>query len=459
MDSNFVRLRPRKRLQAVLQLLLILPIFFSAAPAMASEKWQGQIPKIAENPDDWSQLVTELMNHEMYFGALAGSHDILNFFSDLNSKELAYGTIIKLIDLGYPFSTRAYFIPGDIDPPGKDNFGQSYLLYKALVNVDKKMLKWADYYFNKIDKDNFPKYLFFQAREAYVHGQPYEAMDLLRKILQQATGPESLSLAKKAARTLARIRYELGQYDKSFEIYDSFLLKLNPVTPSDWLDAAWSQYQLKHFSEALGLLYNFESHASGPTRLLEKYVLRALIHREYCSVASTDALIRSFQADFGEIIDGIKLGEPLTKYPMLAKIEHPETQEYRQFTQTLSAFESESARVGELPARLQSLAKFLYSSESAMMVRSQQIFQDRALEALARHLVILSESLRFLKFDVARERFDPDRVFAAPPPVVNLKLIDETDDKNFRVHWLQWGDYWRDERLLYRGLLENKCEL
>lgn len=424
----------------------------------AATKWQGQIPKGADNPDSWAQLLPQLMDHGMYYGALAGADSMLNFFSDLPSKQLAYSTIIELVDLGYPFSTRAYFVPGDIDPPATDNFGQSYLLYKGIVNVDKKMQKWADYYFSKIDKEKFPKYLFYQATEAYRKGRLKDAADLLKKVLNLTTAPEQMSLAKKAARNLARIHYELQEFDKSLEIYQSFLLKISPITPNDWLEAAWNQYQLKNFPEALGLLYNFESHAKGSTQQLERYVLRVLIYREYCSTDATAKLLQSFENEFGALIDGIKLGEPLSSFPDLVKIDLPETQEYRQFVQTLAELDSESKRISQLPSRLRSLARYLYVTEINMLKRSKQMAQDQAQEKLARHLVILGESLRFLQFDVAREKYNPDRVFAEQVPE-DLKLVDATDEKNFRLHWLQWGDYWRDERVLYRGLLKNKCEL
>ena len=425
--------------------------------AMAEDKWQGQVPKPAESPETWAKLIPELMKREMFYGALAGARDILNFFSDLPSKELAYGTIIKFIDLGYPFSTRTDFIPGDIDPSGNDNFAQSYLLYKGIINHDKKMEKWADYYFGKVDKENFPKYLFFRATEAYGKGQPTEAIALLLKGLAATHGPESVSLAKKEARTLARIRYELGDYEKSLEIYRSFLLKLDPLTPTDWLEAAWNLYQLKRYPEALGLIYNFESHSSGETLQPEKYVLRGLIYREFCSVGATEQLIKSFNREFGAIINGIKLGEPLASFPQLVKIEQPETLEYRQYTHSMNELETEAKRISALPASLQALADYIYSSEITMLKRGRQYYEDQALEALSRHLVILGESLRFLKFDVAREKFNPDRVFAEPS-VSPAKLVDSTDDQNFRLHWLQWGDYWRDERMLYQGLLKSKCE-
>lgn len=444
-------------LRALAVLTLTTVVLVKSQATYAEAKWEGQVPTVAQKPEDWTRLLSELTSNEMYYGSVASARNMLNFFSDLPTKELAYKTIVKWVDLGYPYSTRGDFVAGDLDPSGSDGFTQSYLLYKGMVNHDKKMEKWADYYFGKVNKETFPKYLFFRATETYMEGKPTEAIPMLSKALAGITEPEGMTLAKKVARTLARIHYELGHYEKSLEIYESFLLKVSPLTPSDWVETSWNLYQLKRFPEALGMLYNLESKAIGSSVLLEKYVLRGLIYREFCSVTATDQLIKSFDKEFGAAITGIKMGEPLANYPQLVKIDHPDAQEFRQYTETIKQLESEAKRIASLPSAVRALATYVYQSEISMLNRRRQYFEDHALEALARHLVILGESLRFLRFDVARERFNPDRVFAEPV-VESPKLVDDADAKNFRLHWLQWGDFWRDERALYRGVVSKKCD-
>ena len=107
----------------------------------AAKKWEAPIPKVAENTESWQKLIPALRAKGLNYGALAAARNMLNFFQDLPSKELAYTTIIQLVDSGYPFSTRPYFIPGDIEPHADTDFGKNYFFYKALVNVDKKMTK------------------------------------------------------------------------------------------------------------------------------------------------------------------------------------------------------------------------------------------------------------------------------------------------------------------------------
>lgn len=450
---------------APLLALSVVPRAFAAdsvAPSSASGsgKWTSSPPKAAERPEDWPPLINALLEQKMNYGALASARAALKFFADLQTKEMAYRAIVRVVDLGYPFSTLADFVPGDLDfsgPAGREPFAQSYMLYKAMVNLEKKTPKWADYYFDKIDKENFSKYLFFRATEAYRSKKHVEAVGLLKRALAQISGPEQESLARKEARTLARIYYEAGQFEKSLEIYRTFLLKTNPLAPTDWLEAAWNEYKLKRFDDALGTLYNMESKAGAGAAALEKYVLRALIYREKCARDATDALIRAFNAEYGKTIDAIKLGEPLSKFPQLAKIDDPETVEFREIAGAVEELESESQRISSLPSKVRPIASFVYSAESTYLKRRRKLYEDKALESMARRLTIMGESLRFLRFEVERERFDPERVFAEAPPPETGPLIDG-DEKTFRVHWNQWGDYWRDERLFYRGMITSKCD-
>lgn len=422
-------------------------------------RWKAAIPKVAEKSEDWHALVNEMLEAHMYYGALAAAHRMLSLFSDLPTKEKAYETIIDLIDRGYPYSTRNLFVSGDLTPVPGSVFGNDYNLYKALVNKDKKVEKWSKYYLEKVDQKLALKYKFFVAIEAYREKKLPEAVTLLKEILADNQSHPSQALVKKVSRTLARIYYEQEKFAESFDIYNSFLMKLNPITSTDWLEAAWNLYQLKRYDEALGLMYNLESKAPSAEVVLEKYVLRALLYRSKCSEAQTKSLLTSFNKDFGSVIDGIKMGEPLSKYALLKKINNPRTQEYRQVVETLSELEFEQKEISSLSGVSEKLASHLFQTEIKMLQRQKSLYEDQALDIHADYIVILGESLRFLKFDVARERFSPDRIFQEEEVALpDASLVEEMDEKSFRLHWRQKGDYWRDERLLFRGIGKSRCD-
>jgi tetratricopeptide (TPR) repeat protein len=429
-----------------------------ATPTGTAKKWLSTIPKFAEDAKLWRKLIEEMKDKHFKYGQLAVGNRLITFFADLETKEFAFRTIVDLIDEGYPFPTRKFFISGDIEPMAEDGFQDSYNLYKAMVNVEKKTEKWATYYFSKLNKEKSPKYLFYQAVDLYRQKKLPEAVLILHKVLENYTkDPKQVVFAKKVARTLARIYYEQGEFEKAADIYMSFLLRTNPVTPSDYMEAAWAFFRIRHYDDALGVLYNMESKAAHHLIFLEKYIIRALVYRDYCGVTTTESLINSFEKEFGAVIDGIKMGEPLRKFPILGRVEHAETAEYRQVVKSLDELSREKANVEDLDSSVRELANYLYDSEIKMLARQKGLYEDAALETLANHLVILGESLRFLKFDVAREKFNPDRVFRPESPKSKI-LVEDIDELQFRLHWTQMGDYWRDERLNYKGLIANICD-
>src|SRR5262249_4791115 len=161
---------------------------------------------------------------------------------------------------------------------------------------------------------------------------------------------ERAAMAKRTARTLARVYFDQGEHAKAWDIYANFLLKLNPAQPSDWVEAAWNLYRLKRPAEALGMLYNLESKAAASTFVnLEKYRLRALVYRSLCQPAAADSLIESFDKEFGKTLEGIKRGEPLSRLDQLVRIEVPENLEYRQLSLAIPYLNAELAQVGQLP--------------------------------------------------------------------------------------------------------------
>jgi len=430
------------------------------APAIHAKKWTGVVVKEFDNSQLWIDLVTQLRDAKMSYGAVVGSERILDYFTDLKSKEFAYQSIVDLIDFGYPFNLRSVFMAGDLELTGKENFNQSYNLYKATVDLEKNMPKWANNYFSRVDMANFPKYLFYQAINEFNAKKLDESLVHLDKALTGLQDPSQLSLSKKVARTMARIYYEQTHYKEAFDIYQNYLLQLNPVEPLDWLEAAWSLYRLGRFEEALGYLYNLEIAESdvypGHDLNLEKYIIRALIYREKCATSYTSSLSDAFEKEFGPTIESIKLGAPLKSLPILNKI-IDRNSDYRRAVKTISELQAENARVAKLPEKVRVVAEYLYSTAIKNLERTKAFAEDAALTDAARRLVVMGESLRFLQFDVVREQYNPDKVFAPPPPPIE-NLIENLPDNRFLLHWLQWGDYWRDEKTNYHGLLKNWCQ-
>ena len=419
-------------------------------------KWRGKLPEVLNESVAWEEVLPILDQEKMYYGKLAVVKRLLIYFNDLPTKELAFKTVIDLVNQGYPYNVRPLFITGDISPTAENyDFANSYNLYKALFNRDQGMKKWSDDYFSKIDQKKFPKFIFYQALDAYSIGKLKEAISLLKDLLNVEL--DNPIFAKKVARTLARIYYEQENYEKSLDIYNNFLLKVNPITPSDWLEAAWNLYFLNRYPESLGYLYNLESKTVDPWINIEKYVIRGLIYREMCDTLSMEFLIQSFSVDFGDVIRKIKMGEPLQTLPILKTIFSQEGDKFFTLSKVIAGLKYEKSNLVNIPPKFKFIMEFLYDTELEHIQRVEKLYLDKALEQSALSLVMMSEKLKFLKFGVERQKYNPDNIFQESTDKKNTPLLEHVDSKSFIVRWKQMGDFWIDERMNYKGIIENQC--
>jgi hypothetical protein len=418
-------------------------------------KWNGSIPKIAQEAADWVALIGELGEQQLIYGKMAAAQRMLLFFDELSVKEVAYRSIIDVVDAGYLYSTRSFFVTGDLSPQEDAEFINSYSLYKAIVTSDAGMKKWSDYYFSKVDKEKFPKYQFYEAMQNYARKNKDGALEKLRLLLKSETKDLDVALLRKATRMMARIYFEKEQYRESLDIYMNFLLKLNPVTSSDWLEAAWNSYYLEQYPEALGLLYNLEGKTKDPIVNLEQYVLRALIYKSMCATTEVEVLLKNFEADFGNTIRGIKTGTTLKELEKLLLAFHPENQSIYYVYVSQGELRREMAEIKKISKKLQPLADYLFQTEINSLNREMQLGLEPALDRAAKQMLVLFESLRFLSFDVAREKYRPEAVFQDKEEM--KLLIEDISDNRFVLHWTQMGDFWRDERLKFKSLLKNQC--
>ncbi|MBF0442128.1 MAG: hypothetical protein HQK54_09500, partial [Oligoflexales bacterium] len=293
--------------------VLLFPHFV----ARGENQWAGVVAPIAQNEKQWVVLIENLTKNGMYYGALAAAEQMLAFFDNVETKENAYKTIVKVIDQGYPFSTSRSFVAGDIEPQTRTDFADSYYLYKAIINKDNNFKKWSDSHFEKINRDSSYKFRFYKAIEAYRASDFNTAERYMREILKSDVTLDNsmLPFIRKVARTLARVLFEQKQYEKSLEIYETFLLKLNPVTRTDWLEAAWNYYYLERYQKALGILYNMEADYPRQRINFETYIIRALVYKKLCSLEHIGDLVADFKREYGQTIDAILNGKSLNDLP------------------------------------------------------------------------------------------------------------------------------------------------
>jgi hypothetical protein len=260
---------------------------------------------------------------------------------------------------------------------------------------------------------------------------------------------------KKIARTLARAYFEQKKYLQAYDIYENFLLKVDPQFASDWLEAAWSLYYTKRSSEALGILYNLNTKSNLKLTNLEVYTLRALIYRSLCLPDNASQLVANFSKDFQKTLDGIRKGKPLKNYPILLNIDTLESRKYHQMVTQKQRLIREKEILMKLNPAWKNTAVPLIDTQVTFLKEEITRLTPMAFEAAANHLILIQENLKFLLFDVQREQFNSEQIFAVPAEEIKTVIPKDSVEK---TSWRQMGDYWLDERLKYEGIVENQCK-
>ncbi len=435
--------------------LLTTPSVYSSAN---QQNWKGQLPTNIGDETFWSSLVDDLAEHRFYFGTIAAAERILLYFNATTTKENAYRAIRKAIRGGYPFQVHDLFREGDLQPNVQDNFANSYYTYKGIIQEKNGISKWSQAFFKLIDTSKTPEISFYQGIKAYQIKDFDKAIELFTKLLD--TDPEYMDrpLRINVARTLARIYFEKEQYEKSLEIYNTFLLKLNPMFPTDWLEAAWNLFYLKKYTQTLSYLYNLEVKSSDSTLLFEKYILRGLIYKQICAEAQLNALHQQFGHIFGKAIHEIKLGEPLTAFPFLKRIKTSNSVEYYRISKILDGLRDESEALIKL--KHSGFALQFYGSEMKHLTKTAEFLENDQLSHAAEALIMTEESLSFLQYEVQRAKVDPNKVFANEQngQTILIRNNENNSDREINIAWKQNGDFWRSEKLNYNALILDQCK-
>lgn len=439
-------------------LLLIVFLTSFNLKAQPKEKWEGEIPRLVSDPALWIKFTDKMMSEGNYYGVLAASFRMILFFEDLESKKKAFSNLVKLIDIGYAHSLQNVFYIGDLDISSRDEFSQSYNFYKAVINKTKKLKKWSDDFFKRIDKENFKKYRLYQAINLYREKKLIESLEILDQILRGELSQNDFTFAKKVVRMKARILFERKEYEKSLELYDDFLLKVNPISPYDWLEKTWNLFYLKKYDLALGALYNLEAPSMKRFPTFEKYILRASIYLNNCRTDYVNQLVKNFEKEFNYSIKGIVNGKSLTRLPQLAELAKTIDPKYKKVIESIENLKAERKKIGKFEGEFRVIGDYLYKSELRMLIKYSAFFKEKALRKSAEELTMLAESLKFLGYSTAREKYNPTTVFL-PREDETKSLIEvlDYDQKGFVFNWKQIGGFWQDERNIYYAEIENKC--
>ncbi len=264
----------------------------------------------------------------------------------------------------------------------------------------------------------------------------------------------STFLRGQAQRQQARLIFEKGDFEKSFEYLKS-LQSVQDDTGVLLLERAWNKFYLKHYSKSLGLLTAINDPMFEKTQTPESDVLQMLIYKDLCQYESVFDVKDRFQKKYLKSINKIKKRADLSEDPVLKKW-------------ALQNFElkKQASYITGLRVDKKWMKKNFSDTDMQSMIETKSLLKEKQIDnqismilrkevrRVSEKLLDFNEQINFLDYQTK---------------VDSLKLKKNIKDKNYRpesislmtfdrLYWKYEGELWIDEIENLRVLIQSRCE-
>ncbi len=264
----------------------------------------------------------------------------------------------------------------------------------------------------------------------------------------------STFLRGKAQRQQARLIFEKGDFEKSFDYLKS-LQSVQDDTGALLLERAWNKFYLKHYSKSLGLLTAINDPMFEKTQTPESDVLQMLIYKDLCQYESVFDVKDRFQKKYLKSINKIKKRADLSEDPVLKKW-------------ALQNFElkTQASYITGLRIDKKWMQQNFSDTDMQSMIEAKSLLKEKQIDnqismilrkevrRVSEKLLDFNEQINFLDYQTK---------------VDSLKLKKNIKDKNYRpesislmtfdrLYWKYEGELWIDEIENLRVLIQSRCE-
>lgn len=278
------------------------------------------------------------------------------------------------------------------------------------------------------------------------------AIEIFEKLLANKNTSEYLR--RRTERQLARLLFEKGEFEKSFDYLKNLQFQAEDGG-AILLERAWNKYYLRHYSKALGLLTALDSPLFINSMSPESYILKILIYKELCIYDSVFQIKNDFEKKYSKSINAIKKRQDLDKDNTLKRwalqnyVLKQEALSITGLRQDMKWFEDHFSGTD------------IYKYFKEVTASKEKQIQDRLafklkkeLRKVADQLLNYNEQISFLDYQTK---------------VDSLKIKSNSFKKNYspetisfitfdRLYWNYVGELWIDELENLRVLVKSKCE-
>ncbi len=328
--------------------------------------------------------------------------------------------------------------------------------YQGEYDWEHGLFDWGDKHFAQIDKDSYyyNMYLFKKALRTLYENRIDDAITILVNIIKKTK--DGTPLKDDARKTLARLYYEKGEFEKADFIY--LQIEMNIVEQaSNLLERAWAHYRMGNAERAMGLLYSFEAPSYIHSFTPEFYILKSFIYKDVCHYRAALNVLEQFKARYGSSLDGIYERRPPqdNKAMLLVILNKPNVKRIWRFLNLLDR-EYDLAQKNEDEALKAYLTK-LYSLKKDEAETAFRILMRDEYEKMADDMLRFEEEAHLMEYEIGLDMYQ--RVYTYHYDEEDGQDGKAKKDKGPKpaVYAFQ-GEFWNDELDDYKVELPNKCQ-
>jgi hypothetical protein len=255
---------------------------------------------------------------------------------------------------------------------------------------------------------------------------------------------------------VARILFEQKKFEDAYNMYETIDAPIEKQA-AVFLEEAWTQYYMKDYRRAMGLLYALEAPAFYRYFNPEKFLIKALIYKNLCHYNVAKDAVAEFRHYYGEAVDAIYDRVDLDKNEIImdAALQEPALVELGRFQRLLDTelgmldnFSSAWGNNG-----LQDHLNRIYDLKIREANRRLKDKLDLGIRAVAEKLLEFEEQMNLLEYEIGLSIYK--RIKGAPTEKESKK--DRIPTSGPMVYYEFDGEFWNDELHDFRFFIEDRC--
>jgi len=325
--------------------------------------------------------------------------------------------------------------------------------YQGLFDWEHGYVEWGDEHFSQIRPDTYYYHKYKYQRALYFIYD--DQIELAVKALRELVEDEAVDarIKDEAKITLARLLYELGDFDESFSVYNSVEMP-NTAQARYLLERSWDQFRIGDPERAMGLLYAYEAPSFRRRLTPEYFILKSLIYKDVCQYRQALQIVDQFKAKFGEALGLLRQrGDMLDNDQLLLVLmDQKPIKELNNLLSLLSGELKTASSINDQPLR-ERLEK-TYELQIQKTRKQLRTKINAAYDAAASEFLDFAEKANLLEYEIGLDMYQRTAEYHYD----EKKEKEREEPKVKTVAYAFQGEFWNDELDDYRVVLENKCE-